>query len=293
MVPSHASVQFQFFALVIVVRSSHLAGIQSARASPSAATTATGKSLVACVVGIEESHQAGLVGEVGTHQSGRIAVLGADAEVVVGEVALVHTGLDAKVEHRLFLTVVNAGDACQVALFLIGFDVVHNVYGQILQCSLGVARHKLTSVHLDFLHLAAIDGNLAVVVDLGTWQFLHQFLDDRSLRRAIGSGIIDEGVFLHRHLRCLTGSHHAFQHHGVGTHGHAAQCHILTTRNRDIPHNVLIAYTIDFQDILTIRRSCQRKLSIHVRECSLHKCAVGFQQLHGGLNHRLTSLLVR
>ena len=276
MVPPDGGVPFQFGIFKVEVQAAHLVGRQST-ASTEASTAATaGKSHVVGVVGVHHSHQCPFLSEYGAHDSFGIAVLGSHAEVHVGKGSLVHAGLDAEVEHRFLVAVVDAGDAGQVALLVVGLDVVDDGCRQVFHGRLGVAGHKLLAVEQDFLHLLAVDGDFAVVVDLCARQLLHQFLNHRALGGAVGGGVIDEGVFLQGHLGGLGGHLGALQHDGIGTDDEIAEGNVLAPAHRNVAGQWGIAHTGELHNILAVGRGGKPESAVLVAHGTGNKRTVGF-----------------
>ena len=231
MVPSHATVQFQFpFLFKVKVQSCHFGGVQSASAS-SKASAPSAKSLVVHVVGVAHSHDAQFAVKLGSHQSCSVSVFCSVSHVVVGKESLVHSTFDAKVKHRLLFTVIDAAHPCQVAFLVICLDALHNRSGQVLDGSLGVSCHKLLAIHQYLLHLLAVDGYLACVVNLCAGQSSHQFFHHRTLGSAVGGGVIYKGVFFKNHLCRLLGDGGSLKHDGICFHADVAQGGVFITCN--------------------------------------------------------------
>ena len=129
---------------------------------------------------------------VATHHHAKqttcIALLSTCSQVGIGHRAAVHAGTQSEVEHSLLVTVVDTRDTGQVALLIVGADTLDDAGRQVLQGRLGIA--ELFVVDLDLRHLLTVNLDVTIVVDLGTRQALHQFLNDGALRRAVGIGII-------------------------------------------------------------------------------------------------------
>ena len=227
MVPADASVQLQaVFLLVVEVQARHLRSRQTLTSgAPAPATVGIGH--VADVVAVAHEHHLQVVLHPSAEQSATVAVVRTYAYIGIEHKALVHTFLNAEVEHRLFLTIIDTADTCLVALHVVGLHTLYNIGGQVLQRCLGIACHKLLAIDHNLLHLLAIDGNLAVIVNLGTRQSFHQLLQHSTLRRSVGRSIIDKGVGLDNDLRRLTGHHGIVQHHGIGLHDHGAHVEVL------------------------------------------------------------------
>ena len=226
-VPTDATVQFQLvFLLVVQVDARHLGGGQSlATAAPTASAHA--EAHIVDIVGAGHEEYLCVVLHPSTEDAAAVTVLGTLCQVGIEHQTLVHALLDAEVEYGLFLTVINTADASQIALLVVSPHAFYNRCRQVLHGRLRIARHELLAIDHNLLDLLAVDGNLAVIVHLGTRQTLDQFLYHRALRRTIGRGIVDKGVGLQRHLGRLTSHSGALEHDGIGLHGDGAQRHIL------------------------------------------------------------------
>ena len=264
MVPSHAAVNLQRVLLFVVeVHASHLRGVEPV--APSAEESATtAKSHVVDVVGVAHAEELEVAFHVAAEGAGAIPVLGANASVGIGHDALVHSGLHAEVEHRLLLAVVDARHPRQVALLVVGLHLVNDRRGDVFHGRLGVASHELLAVDKYFLHLLAVDGNLAVVAHLRARQALDQFLDGGALRRAVSVGVILERVFLHHHLLGLCRHGGFLQHDGVGGEAQRAEVDIGTLLNADGAAEGLVAHARKFEDVVSVGGSLDGEVALVV-----------------------------
>ena len=253
MVPANGAIELDHILLLVVqIDGGHLRGIESLASATSAPTATAGEAHVVDVVGTDESHSPEVVLHQGTHAPARIAILGACAQVDVREHASVHAPLQAEVEHGLVLAVVNTRDAAQVALLVVGLDAFYDTRRQILDSSLGVARHELLTIDHHLLHLLAVDGNGAVVANLGSGQALHQLLDDRPLGRAIRTRIIYDGIVLGRHPGDVLHHLGSLQHDGIGGDSHGTQGHRLAATDGDATGERLKAHIRNTHDVSSI-----------------------------------------
>ena len=193
MVPVHAGLgNEEVGLLVVVVKHTRLGSVQTAAAHATATAEATAATAaeahVIGIVGVEHTHQAMVAAHHHAKQASGIAVFRTRSQVGIGHRTAVHAGTQSEVEHGLLVTVVDTRDTGQVALLVVGADTLDDAGRQVLQCCLGIA--ELLVVDLDLRHLLTVDLDVTVVVDLGTRQALHQFLNDGALRRAVGIGII-------------------------------------------------------------------------------------------------------
>ena len=178
--------------LVVVVQHTRLHGVQTIAAhtatAAEAATATTAKAHVVGVVGVSHSHDAVVATHVHTEDAACVAVLRTCGQVDVGHRTAVHAGAQSEVEHRLLVAVVNTGNTSQVALLVVGADALDDAGRQVLQGCLSIA--ELLVVDLNLRYLLTVNLDVTVIVDFGTRQSLHQFLDDGTLRGAVGIGII-------------------------------------------------------------------------------------------------------
>ena len=205
----------------------------------------------------------------GSHQFFRVAVLCAYAGIGIGKDAFVHAFLDAKVEHGLLFTVVNARYAGQVALLVVGFYALYNAGGQVFQGGLGVARHKLFAVNLNLLNLFSVDGYLSFVAYLSARKAFYQFFNGRPFGGAVGGRVILEGVVLYHHLFGLPRHGGSFQHHGIGAHLQLAQCRGAVLYI-NVAYKRFIAYARQLQQIVSCLWRGDAECSFVVGQCARH-----------------------
>ena len=113
--------------------------------------------------------------------------MGTYGEVCISKEALVHSSLESEIKNSLLLSIVNSSNTCKVTSLVIRLDTVNYRSGKVLQCGLCVSCHEFLAIYKDFLHLLAIDGDFAFIVNLCTWEFSHQFLNYRPFRNTIRS----------------------------------------------------------------------------------------------------------
>ena len=180
MVPAHTTIELQpVFLLIVDVDTDHLRGIQSLTLlAPAASATSTREAHIVDIVGSCEEHHLQVIFHHCTHASACIALLGTDSEVDIGHDTLIHASLDAKVEHGLFLTILNARDTGQITLLVIGTDALNDIRGQVLQGCLRITGHELLTVDEDLLHFLAIDLDGSIIAHLSTREAFHEFLDN-------------------------------------------------------------------------------------------------------------------
>ena len=226
-IPTNAGVDLQLFAVVVVqVATHHLPCIQSAAVPPAG--------ILLLVIQVAHQHKAALIRKAATHSARRITVMCTTGEVEVGHVAAIHTLLNGKVEHRLLITIVDTGDTRLVALLVVELHILDDGDGQILQRRLRIAEHELLAVDEDFLYLLTVDGDVAILVHLGTGHTLNQLFNRRALRGAISLRTIDQRVFPNDN-GCSAPSDDGFlQHHALGRHQQVPQVLILVAAQRNL-----------------------------------------------------------
>ena len=293
MVIVHAGLGDDAVGLVIVqVHHAHLRRVQAttAHAATEATAATTAEAHVVGVVAIQHGHHAVVALHHHAEDAARIAVLRAHAQVDVHHLATVHALSQAEVEHRLLIAVIDAGDAAQVALLVVGTDALHDVGGQVLQRSLRVA--ELLVVHLDLAHRLTVDLDVAVVVHLGTGQALHQLLHHRALGGLEGIGIIYQRVALRLHAGNVLHHLDALQHLGVDFNLQRAQLHGAAAHRHGAEQR-LVAHVGDAQQEAAVARSRHLEHTVQVGHGVGHQRAVLLlQQGHRGLNHRFLTVFV-
>ena len=166
--------------LVVVVEHARLHGVQSAAAHATSAaeatSAATSEAHVVGVVSIGHSHQAMVTPHLHAEESASIALFSTGGQVDVSHRTAVHAGTQTEVDDRLLVTVVDTSNTSQVTLLVVSPDALHNVGGQILQGGLSVAELLTVDAHLG--DRLTINLDITVIVDLGTRQSLHQFLNN-------------------------------------------------------------------------------------------------------------------
>ena len=124
---------------------------------------------------------------VATHhhaeQTGSIATLGTGGQVSISKHTAIHALAKPEVDDRLLIAVVNTRDAGQVAFLVVCPDTLYDVCRQVLQGRLGVA--ELLTVDANLRNGLTVNLDVTVIIDLGSWQTLHQFLNDRAFWSAV------------------------------------------------------------------------------------------------------------
>ena len=235
MIPAHAEVDFQFIVIIIVeVGAQHLTCVKTTTVPPSG--------ILFFIIKVAQQYKARFIGKAAGHASRCIAVLGTCSQVEIGHVATVHTFLNREVEHSLLLTIVDTSDTRLVALLVVELHILYDVYRDILQRSLNIAKHKLLTINKNLLHFLTINGDVSVFIDLGTRNTLDEFLDRRALGGAIGLRIVHKSVFFHYHLCCATSNYSLLQHDTLRLHQQIAKVLTGITTQRHLALDGLIAY---------------------------------------------------
>ena len=155
-------------------------------------------------------------------------------EVEVGHIAAIHALLDSEVEHRLLVAVFDACDACLVALLVVELHVLDDGDGQVLQRRFRIAEHELLAVDEDFLYLLTVDGDVAILVHLGTGHAFNQLFYRRALRGAISLRTIDQRVFPNDYGCSAPRDDGFLQHHALRRHQQVPQVMILVAAQRNL-----------------------------------------------------------
>ena len=286
-VPADATIQLQaVFLLVVQVDTRHLSGGQSLAATTPAASTTGREAHVVDIVCTGHHEKFQVVLHPASKNAATITFFRTCRQIGVEHEAFVHTTLDAEVEHRLLLTIIDATYTRQVTLLVVGLHPLNDRGRQILHSRLGVTRHELLTIDHDFLYLLTIDSNLTIVIDLSTRQTLHQLFDHRTLGGAVCRGVIYEGVGLQRYLGSLSGHGGTLQHDGIGLHGQLAHRQVLVGTYRHTLGIRLETHTGNLKDILACSRSLHMETSLQVGQRTSHKRAVRLQQSDTGLCQR-------
>ena len=222
-VPRHAAAHLQVAVVLVAGVQCGRLGLALAVAVASAATATAGEVAVVDVVGVAHEGVADAAEGLHRRQPDAVAVVGAVAHVGVHLQTAAGAALGDELEHEVFLTVVDTRQLRQVALLVVGLHLVDDVRRQVLHHGVVVARHEVAAVHLEALHVLAVDADRPVVVDLSAGQRLHQRLDDRPLGHAEGVGVVDDGVVLDDHLGQVGRDDGLAQLDHVGRHGYLAQ----------------------------------------------------------------------
>ena len=249
------------------VHTGHLAADDAATAT-AAATSASAPAAhraVVDIVGGADDGEVVVVHEAVDGEFGRIAVFRTVCAVGVDEPAFFHALLHREVEHRLFVAVIDAGDAAVVRLAFVGFDLLHHLRRQILHGHLGVVGEELLAVHHDLLDGLAVDGDVAVVVHFGARELLDEILEHGAFGRAECARVIDKGVFLHLHLCQLRFHHSLFHDLGVLQKLNLAEVLVLAAGGeRQVAIECLIAHIAHFEQIAARFDGGEREHAVHV-----------------------------
>ena len=195
-----ASLEGEFLAFRGKVQAKVLASGQAGIAAPARASSAAGEGLVVDVVGTPDERHLRIAPEVVHHAAQRIAVFRAASDVRIAEPSGVHLFLHGQVQDGFFLAVIDAGDAGQVRLLVVGLQLLNHLHGQVLQAGGHVSAEELLAVHQYLGYVFPVDFHVAVIVHLGAGQLLYQLLQRGALGRSVGIRVELHGVFHHLHL---------------------------------------------------------------------------------------------
>ena len=284
MVPTDAAVDLEFLAIIVVeVGTEHLTAVQTATVPPAG--------ILLFVVEVAGHHDTGIVGEARGHAARGIAVLRTTGQVEVGHVATVHALLDGEVEHGLLVTVLDTRDTGLIALLVVELHVLDDGDRQVLQRRLGIAEHELLTVDEDLLHLLAVDGDVAVLIDLSSRHAFDEFLDGRALRGAVGIGIEHERVLLDDDLCSTARDDSLLEHDALRRHQQRAEFLVLAAAQGDVALDVLESDRGDLQSEGAVVRGLDGEVSLIVADGTTDEDRVGDgKQLNGSLCHRLAEL---
>ena len=138
--------------------------------------------------------------------------------VEIGHVATVHALLDGEVDNGLLIAVFNTCNTCLIGLLVVELHVLDDIHRDIFQGSLNVTQHELLTIKQDFLDHLAIDGDVAILVNLSTWDALNQFLNGRAFGCTVGIWIIHQRILLDDNLGSTPRDNHLFQHSRLRRH---------------------------------------------------------------------------
>ena len=193
-------------------------------------------------------------------------MLGAHAEVHVGDESFVHAFLDTEIEHGFLFSVVDARHLGQVALLVVGFDLVDDAGGQVLQSRLGVAGHELLAVYEDLLHFLSVDFDASVVAHLSTRQALHELFDGGAFGCAISRRVVHEGVFLEHHFLSHGGDGGGLEHDGLCVDVYLAHGEVFALAHHDASYCGLVSYAGYLEQIAAVFGSLEAEESILVAD---------------------------
>ena len=215
-------------------------------------------------------------------------MLGAAGKVEVGHISAVHAFLDREVEHGLLLAVVDARNARLVRLLVVELQVLDDADGDVLERRLHIAEHELLAVEQNLLHLLAVDGDFAVLVDIGTGNAFDELLDGRTFRGAVGLGIVDDGILAYDDLRGTASDDGLLEQDALRLHQQVAEVLVLVAPQRYLALNGLVPQRRDAQTV-GARSRCQHvEVAAFVGHRSSYEGTVGSgEQLDGSLYHRL------
>ena len=251
------------------------------------------------VVGITHECVAHVAEGLHRRQTDAVAVVGTVAHVGVHLQAVAGAALRHKLQHEVVVAVVDTRHAREVALLVVGLHLINHIRGQVLHHRIVVAGHEVTTVHLEFPDVLAVDGDSALVVDLRTRQHLHQSLDDRALRHAERIGVVDNCIVLDHHLRHLSRHDGLVELNGIGFEPDVTQRQTASAFLRQIPSIGLITQVGSLEQIVASRYVLERESPLAIGEHTTHERRVlvvapgaNAIKLYGGLLQYISLRLV-
>ena len=192
------------------------------------------------IVGVADEGELLAFGEVGHHR-GRLVtrvVYGARSLQVVAatahhiaEPAVHHALLDAQVEHRLFFTVVDAGEFGLLGFLLHHADLLDDIGRQVLAGDRRIVEEELLAVDLDLADGLAVGSDGTVGGDLDARKPLEQVFQHVVVGRLDQGHIVFDRVFLDGDRIADVGHRSTFQEIGLDIHLLDAQVRILVDIN--------------------------------------------------------------
>ena len=257
-VPGHTSAPSHLitipFALTLIagVEGSRL-GLALTLVITSSSSTTSREVSVIHVVGI--GHESIAHRTEGFHccQTQTIAIVGTIAQIWISLYTVAGTALGDKLECEIIITIVDTRHARQVALIVVGLYLIDYIRGQVLHHGIIVARHKVTTVEFELTHFLTIDTDLAIVVDLCTWEGLHQCFDDRAFWHTEGIRIIHHRIITNHHLGEIGSNHGLVELHRAGFHRNGTYGEVPTPLFVERLIVVLVAKEGYLHQILTCR----------------------------------------
>ena len=221
------------------------------------------------------------------HHVAGITVIGSITRVDRAEPSVVHTLLYREVDDRLILAVVNAREACQIALAVDDLELIDHLGGNVLAGHSGVVAEELLAVDEDFLHLLAVGRDFAVAAHLDARQALEQVLDHGIGLGLIGVGIEFNGVLLDRDGALESHNHGLLEHDGVRVHLNHTDVHVAAIlADGHVLDDIVVAQIGEAQQVLAGLDTLDVEDTVHVCRGALDHGAIliSHEQFDGSFN---------
>ena len=174
-------------------------------------------------------------------QTQTIAIVGTITQIWISLYTVAGTALGDELECEVIITIVDTRHTRQVALIVVGLYLIDYIRGQVLHHGIVITRHEVATVEFELTHFLTIDTDLAIVVDLCTWEGLHQCFDDRTFWYTESISIIHHRIVADHHLRQIGGNHCFVELHGTGFHRDSTYSEVPTPFLVDCTIVVLVA----------------------------------------------------
>ena len=162
--------------------------------------------LLVHIVGIGHQRITPQLGEAQQETTAQPALPGAACGLHIADVPHLVLLLQIDIHHIAFGAVRATQGLVHVRCLVIHLDVFHRVVGQVLQQHLPVSAHEGAGTQQQFVHLAPIDIDFAIVLHFHAGQLGNEGIEHGTVGQLEGRGVIDERVALPVHLD-LCGHH--------------------------------------------------------------------------------------
>ena len=194
----------------------------------SASSSTSREVAVIHIVGIAHERVAHRSEGLHRRKSDAITIVCSITEIRVGLQTSSGTSLGGEFQHEIIFSIINACQSREVTLLVIRFHLFDDIRGQVLHHCTVVARHEVTTIQFESLHILTIDGDASILVNLSARQRFHQRLNDRALGQCERIGIINQGVILDHHLGDICCNNRFVKLLDFREHGDGAQRRVLT-----------------------------------------------------------------
>ena len=227
--------------------------------------------LVVGVVAVEDEAYLGVGGEasdecvaevpqVGVYLSLRGNV-GTGAGRHLAEESAHHLGLHGKVDDRLLLTVVYAGELRLLGFLLDYLEAVDHLRGDVLGGQLGVVEEEVLTVDPYLRYGLSVRGDAAVIGNLNAGKLLEQVLKHVVVGRLERRGGIFHSVFLYDHGISDRGHGRRVEHRGVERQLYGSEVKGLAL-DRNFGTIGPVAHQVDLERVLAALDRVQRHASV-------------------------------